>query len=152
MCANVFTEDMAERKCNEQSFVCLLCEPDQSTLTLMRYSSINSVNDQQISQAKSVKFDEGVYLTDNGVAHLKSIRPKILTHPSRKSKQSMQKNQNLFKRLNSTLPNDDERSDEEKVNLTNEQQTKKPPIKKYTGDFLTKSHVLENLLCVVVQK
>jgi len=135
MCANIFTEEMAEKKCNEQSFICLLCKPDQSTLTLMRYSSTNSINDQQILQMKSVKFDEGVYLTDNGIAHLKSIRPKTLTHPSRKSKQLMQRNQNLFKRTNSTLINDDERSDEEKLHLSNELQTKKPSIKKYTGEF-----------------
>jgi hypothetical protein len=135
MCANIFTEEMAEKKCNEQSFICLLCKPDQSTLTLIRYSSTNSINDQQILQMKSVKFDEGVYLTDNGIAHLKSIRPKTLTHPSRKSKQLMQRNQNLFKRTNSTLINDDERSDEEKLHLSNELQTKKPSIKKYTGEF-----------------
>jgi hypothetical protein len=135
MCANIFTEEMAEKRCNEQSFICLLCKPDQSTLTFMRYSSTNSINDQQILQMKSVKFDEGVYLTDNGIAYLKSIRPKTLTHPSRKSKQLMQRNQNLFKRTNSTLINDDERSDEEKLHLSNELQTKKPSIKKYTGEF-----------------
>ncbi|CAF0944406.1 unnamed protein product [Adineta steineri] len=133
MCANIFTEEMAAKKCNEQSFICLLCKPDQSTLTLMRHSSTNSINEQQILQAKSVKFDEGVYLTENGIAHLKSIRPKTLTHPSRKSKQMIQKNQNLFKRMNSTLTNDDERSDEDKNHLINEQQIKKPSIKKYTG-------------------
>ncbi|CAF0756555.1 unnamed protein product [Rotaria sp. Silwood1] len=130
MCANIFTEDMAEKHCNEQTFLCLLCKSDQSTLTLMRYSSID---DQQILQTKSVKFDEGVYLTDHGLAHLKSIRPKILTNPTRKSKQLLQKNQNLFKRTNSTLINDDERSDEEKIHLNNEQQIKKSSIKKYTG-------------------
>lgn len=110
MCANIFTEEMAEKKCSEQTFLCLLCKPDQSTLTLMRYLSTNSINDQQISQTKSIKYDEGVYLTENGLAHLKSIRPKILTNPSRKSKQLIHKN-------------DDERSDE-----------KKSSIKKYTGD------------------
>ncbi len=110
MCANIFTEEMAEKKSQEQSFLCLLCKPDQSTLTLMRCSS--SLNEhQQILQMKSVKYDEGVYLTDNGIAHLKSIRPKLITTSTRKSKQ--------FKRIN-----DDERSDEEK---------KKPTIKKYTG-------------------
>jgi histone-lysine N-methyltransferase MLL3 len=114
MCANIFTEEMAEKKCDEQTFLCLLCKPDQSTLTLMRYLSMNSVNDQQILQTKSVKYDEGVYLTENGLAHLKSIRPKTLTHPTRKSKQSIQK-----------INHEDERSDEEKI--------KKPPIKKYTG-------------------
>jgi hypothetical protein len=118
MCANIFTEEMAEKKCHEQTFVCLLCKPDQSTLTLMRYLSTNSINDQQISQTKSVKYDEGVYLTENGLAHLKSIRPKTLTNPSRKSKQSIPKNVALTN-------NDDERSDEEKI--------KKPSIKKYTG-------------------
>jgi hypothetical protein len=112
MCANIFTEEMAEKTCNEETFLCLLCKPDQSTLTLMRYLSNNSINDQQISQTKSVKYDEDVYLTENGLAHLKSIRPKTVTNPSRKSKQSIQKN-------------DDERSDEEKI--------KKPSIKKYTG-------------------
>jgi len=111
MCANIFTEEMAEKKCHEQTFYCLLCKPDQSTLTLMRYLS---KNDQEISQTKSVKYDEGVYLTENGLAYLKSIRPKTLTNPSRRSKQLIQKN------------NDDERSDEEKI--------KKPSIKKYTGD------------------
>jgi len=135
MCANIFTEEMAEKTCNEETFLCLLCKPDQSTLTLMRYLSNNSINDQQISQTKSVKYDEDVYLTENGLAHLKSIRPKTLTHPSRKSKQLMQRNQNLLKRTNSTLINDDERSDEEKLHLSNELQTKKPSIKKYTGEF-----------------
>lgn len=131
MCANIFTEDMAEKKCNEQSFICFLCKPDQSPLTLIRYSSID---DQQISQLKSVKYDEGVYLTDQGLAHLKSIRPKIITNSSRKSNKSMQKNnQNLFKLANSTLINDDERSDEDKFQLANEQPTKKSSIKKYTG-------------------
>ncbi|UJR35706.1 hypothetical protein I4U23_028456 [Adineta vaga] len=133
MCANIFTEEMAEKKCHEQSFTCLLCKPDQSTLTLMRHSSHCSMNDQQISQTKPVKFDEGVYLTDHGIAHLKSIRPKISTQSSRRSKQSLQKNQNLFKRTNSSLINEDERSDEEKLHLTNEQQIKKTTIKKYTG-------------------
>ncbi|CAF1621878.1 unnamed protein product [Adineta ricciae] len=132
MCANIFTEEMAEKRCHEQSFICLLCKPDQSTFTLVRHSSNNSMNDQQILQSKPVKFDEGVYLTDNGVAHLKSIRPKLSAHPSRKSKQILQKNQNAFKRTNSSLINDDERSDEEKLLLTNDHQTKKP-IKKYTG-------------------
>jgi hypothetical protein len=116
MCANIFTEEMAEKKCNEQTFLCLLCKPDQSTLTLMRYLSTNSINDQQISQIKSVKFDEGVYLTENGLAHLKSIRPKLITNPSRKSKQLISKN---------PINNDDERSDEDKI--------KRPSIKKYTG-------------------
>ncbi len=111
MCANIFTEEMAEKKCHEQTFYCLLCKPDQSTLTLMRYLS---KNDQEISQTKSVKYDEGVYLTENGLAYLKSIRPKTLTNPSRRSKQLIPKN------------NDDERSDEEKI--------KKPSIKKYTGE------------------
>ena len=114
MCANIFTEEMAEKKCDEQTFLCLLCKPDQSTLTLMRCLSNNSMNDQQISQTKSVKFDEGVYLTENGLAHLKSIRPKTVTHPTRKSKQLLQK-----------INHDDERSDEEKI--------KKASIKKYTG-------------------
>jgi hypothetical protein len=108
MCANIFTEEMAEKKSHEQTFLCLLCKPDQSTLTLMRCSSIN---EQQILQMKSVKYDEGVYLTEHGIAHLKSIRPKLITNSTRKSKQS--------KRIN-----DDEKSDEEK---------KKPTIKKYTG-------------------
>ncbi|CAF1481804.1 unnamed protein product [Rotaria sordida] len=130
MCANIFTEDMAEKQCNEQTFICLLCKRDQSTLTLMRYSSID---DQQILQAKSVKYDEGVYLTDHGLAQIKSIRPKILTNSTRRSKQSTQKNQNLFKHTNSTLINDDEKSDEEKLHLINEQQIKKSSIKKYTG-------------------
>ncbi|CAF3632421.1 unnamed protein product [Rotaria socialis] len=130
MCVNIFTEEMAEKQCNEQNFLCLLCKSDQSTLTLMRYSSID---DQQILQNKSVKFDEGVYLTDHGIAQLKSIRPKVLTNPSRKSKQSVAKNQNSFKRTNSTLINDDERSDEEKLHLLNDQQIKKSAIKKYTG-------------------
>jgi hypothetical protein len=121
MCANIFTEEMAEKKCHEQTFLCLLCKPDQSTLTLMRYLSTNSVNDQQILQTKSVKYDEGVYLTENGLAHLKSIRPKTLTHPTRKSKQSMQK-----------MNHEDERSDEEKI--------KKPSIKKYTGKNRTIDH------------
>ncbi|CAF4913632.1 unnamed protein product, partial [Rotaria magnacalcarata] len=130
MCVNIFTEEMAEKQCNEQKFLCLLCKSDQSTLALMRYSSID---DQQILQNKSVKFDEGVYLTDCGIAQLKSIRPKVLTNPSRKSKQSVAKNQNSFKRTNSTLINDDERSDEEKIHLLNDQQIKKSVIKKYTG-------------------
>jgi hypothetical protein len=108
MCANIFTEEMAEKNCHEQTFYCLLCKPDQSTLTLMRYLS---TNDQQIYPTKSVKYDEGVYLTDHGLAHLKAIRPKILTHPSRKSKHKFNP--------------EDERSDEEKM--------KKPSIKKYTG-------------------
>ena len=116
MCANIFTEEMAEKKCHEQTFLCLLCKPDQSTLTLMRYLSTNSSNDQQISQAKSVKYDEGVYLTENGLAHLKSIRPKTMTHPTRKPKQLTQKS-----------INDDERSDEEKI--------KRSSIKKYTGQY-----------------
>ena len=90
------------------------------------------MNDQQILQSKPVRFDEGVYLTDSGVTHLKSIRPKLSTHPSRKSKQILLKNQNAFKRTNSSLINEDERSDEEKLLLTNDHQTKKP-IKKYTG-------------------
>jgi hypothetical protein len=114
MCVNIFTEEMAEKKCDEQTFLCLLCKPDQSTLTLMRCLSNNSVNDQQISQTKSVKYDEGVYLTENGLAHLKSIRPKTFTHPTRKAKQLIQK-----------VNHDDERSDEEKI--------KKASIKKYTG-------------------
>lgn len=80
----------------------------------MRYLSTNTLNDQQILQTKSIKYDEGVYLTESGLAHLKSIRPKTVTHPMRKSKQSTQKN-----------INDDERSDEEKI--------KKASIKKYTG-------------------
>lgn len=115
MCANIFTEEMAEKICHEQTFLCLLCKPDQSTLTLMRYLSTNSSNDQHNSQIKSVKYDEGVYLTENGLAHLKSIRPKTWTHPARKSKQLIQKN-----------TNEDERSDEEKI--------KKSSIKKYTGN------------------
>lgn len=130
MCVNIFTEDMAEKHCNEEKFLCLLCKSDQSTLTFMRHSSID---DQQILQLKSVKCDEGVYLTDQGISHLKSIRPKLLTNPSRKSKQIMQKQQSLFKRTNSLLMNDDERSDEEKSHLSNDQQIKKSTIKKYTG-------------------
>ncbi len=113
MCANIFTEEMAEKRCHEQTFLCLLCQPDQSTLTLVRCLSTSSNNDQQVLQNKSVKYDEGVYLTDNGLAHLKAIRPKTLTNPSRKSKQLIPKH------------HDDDRSDEEKV--------KKPSIKKYTG-------------------
>ena len=130
MCVNIFTEDMAERKCQEQSFICLLCQSDQSTLTLMRYSSTNSIPDQQILPNKSMKLDEGVYLTENGFAHLKSIRPKLVTHPSRKSKQSMQKNQPFLKKIDAHILHDEERSDEEKMN---EQPTKKSAIKKYTG-------------------
>jgi len=72
----------------------------------MRYTP-----DQQLTQLKSVKYDEGVYLTEHGLSHLKSIRPKTLTQITRKSKQKVQ-----F---------DEERSDEEK--------TKKSTIKKYTG-------------------
>ena len=124
MCANIFTEEMAEKKCQEDNFYCLLCKPDQSTLTLMRYLSTNDINDQQITQMKSIKFDEGVYLTENGLQHLKSIRPKILTNAStRKSKQLTQK---------TLIQNDDERSDEEKI--------KKPSIKKYTGE--TKNNIV----------
>lgn len=132
MCANIFTEEMAERKCQEQSFLCLLCQPDQSTLILMRYSSTNSLHDQQITPNKSVKFDEGVYLTDNGMAQLKAIRPKI-TQAARKPKQPVQKNPHLFKRSDSIGINDEERSDDEKTHLNNEPQTKKPAIRKYTG-------------------
>lgn len=106
LCANIFTEEMAEKMSHEQLFYCLLCKPDQSTLTLMRYTP-----DQQLTQLKSVKYDEGVYLTEHGLSHLKSIRPKTLTQITRKSKQKVQ-----F---------DEERSDEEK--------TKKSTIKKYTG-------------------
>ena len=130
MCANIFTEEMAERKCHEQSFVCVLCQPDQSTLSFVRHSSTNCANDQQVMPTKSIKFDEGVYLTDNGVAHLKSIRPKTIANVSRKAKP---KNPNSLKRMNSNGLHDEERSDEDKGQLTNEQQTKKTTIKKYTG-------------------
>lgn len=108
MCANIFTEEMAEKMSQDQIFYCLLCKPDQSTLTLMRYMPNQ---DQQITPIKSVKYDEGVYLTEQGLSHLKSIRPKTLTQITRKSKQKVQL--------------DDERSDEEKA--------KKSSIKKYTG-------------------
>lgn len=128
MCANIFTEDMAERKCQDDSFVCLLCQSDQSTLTLMRHKSTNSLPDQQISATKPMKFDEGVYLTDHGFAHLKSIRPKFLGNASRKTKQITTK---FLKRLDPNVLPDDERSDDEK-NLV-EQSIKKTSIKKYTG-------------------
>jgi [histone H3]-lysine4 N-trimethyltransferase MLL3 len=135
MCANIFTEDMAERKCQEQSFICLLCQSDQSTLNQMRYLSMNSNSDQQVQWNKSIKYDEGVYLTDNGVTHLKSIRPKLVTHLSRKSKQIIQRNQNTMKKSMSTSINDDERSDDDKHPVNCEQPTKKTSIKKYTGKY-----------------
>ena len=133
MCANIFTEEMAERKCEEQSFLCLLCQPNQTTLTCIRYASSNSFLDQPILPNKPLKCEEGVYLTDVGTAQLKSMRPKLATQSSRKSKQVPPKNTNgSLKRLDSNLTNDDERSDDEK---SNEQQGKRISIKKYTGRY-----------------
>lgn len=144
MCANVFTEEMAEKMCQEQSFLCLLCQPDQSALMFTRCAPTNSfMVDQHIHPCKSVKCEDGVYLTEHGLTQMKAIRPKIVGQTTRKSKQSGQKAivavtaahppvaaPMIYKQNDAILINEEDRSDEEKLIET---PIKKPAVKKYTG-------------------